>query len=181
MDTIVFDTETTGLLKPDSNDLKDQPYITELYAVRLDNDLIEIDNIHFLLKPPIPIPAELVRIIGISNEMVENAPSFLEAYKAIAEFFEGARRMVAHNVGFDSSMLANECLRHDLVLKFPWPMEHYCTVEHSMHIEQRRLTLTRLHEYATGKSEIEGAHRAGNDVAALVKCYQWLMKEGYDE
>jgi hypothetical protein len=47
-----------------------------------------------------------------------------------------------------------------------------------MHIEQRRLNLTKLHEYATGISEISGAHTAGGDVKALVTCYDWLINKG---
>ena len=47
----------------------------------------------------------------------------------------------------------------------------------SMLVEQRRLTLTRLNEYATGQSEIKNAHTAGGDVEALVKCYEWLLED----
>ena len=181
--TIIFDTETTGLIKPDANDLDDQPYITELFAVKFVDgvDFSLMEKLHLMIKPPVPLSAEITRITGITNDFIANCPSFLQCFKEIAEFWHGSERMVAHNCAFDASMLANELHRHDLVLKFPWPMEHYCTVERSMHIEGRRLTLTKLHEYATGQAEIMGAHRAGNDVQALVKCYQWLLKEGYND
>lgn len=178
MTIILFDTETTGLLKPDANELKAQPEITEIYASKT-NDLNDWTHLHLLLKPSMPVSAEITRITGITNELLKNKPSFAECYQEIAEFFHGCDEMVAHNLAFDRSMLANELLRIDKVLNFPWPIKHTCTVEKSMHIEQRRLTLTKLHQYATGQSEMLGAHRASGDVEALVKCYIWLKEDGY--
>lgn len=178
MPIIVFDTETTGLIKPNANDLKDQPYITEFYGVMLNSELEEMGRLHLIMKPPIPISMEITRITGITNEMLANKPSFAECFEELTEFFFGCSGMVAHNLAFDRSMMANEMLRIDKVLNFPWPSKHICTVEKSMGIEQRRLPLHQLHKYATGEEEIKGAHRAQNDVEALVKCYQWLVKEG---
>lgn len=177
---IIFDTETTGLLKPDSNNLDEQPSIIEFYGVKFNSnlDFSMMEKLHFMLKPPRPITSDITRITGITNDILDGEPSFAEMFKDLARWFQDSDIMVAHNLGFDRSMLANECLRIDKVLNFPWPMTHQCTVEKSMYLEGRRLNLTALHKYATGMPEIPGAHRAGNDVAALVKCYQWLLKEG---
>ena len=174
MGTIIFDTETTGLIKPDANNLKDQPYITEFYGVKPETG----EKLHLLMKPPVPLSAEITRITGLTNEMLEGKPSFADCYGQLAGFFLGTHTLVAHNLAFDRSMMANELLRIDKVLNFPWPYDHICTVERSMYIEQRRLNLTRLHEYATGQSEIPDAHRAFGDVNALVKCYLWLQEQG---
>ena len=38
MSMIFFDTETTGLLVPEINDISAQPYIVEMYAVKTDDD-----------------------------------------------------------------------------------------------------------------------------------------------
>jgi DNA polymerase III epsilon subunit-like protein len=177
---VVFDTETTGLIKPSANDIKDQPYITEIYCykqVREGNRIEIIGEFDSLVKPPIVISDEITRITGITNEMLERAPSFKQIAPDLAEFFVGVNRFVAHNLPFDKSMLANELLRCDRVLKFPWPTTHVCTVEKSMHYEQRRLTLTRLHEFlfATG---FPNAHRAKNDVIPLVRCYNEMISRG---
>ena len=180
MGIIIFDTETTGLIKPDANNLKDQPYITEFYGVKYVEgiDIQQMDVLHLMIKPPVPLSAEITRITGITNDYIKDCPSFAEVYGSLVEFFIGAHTMVAHNLAFDRSMVANELLRIDKVLNFPWPHKHICTVEKSMYLEQRRLNLTKLNEYATGRAEIPGAHRAGNDVAALVACYAWLDKQG---
>lgn len=178
MSTILFDTETTGLLKPDANELKAQPEITEIFMSKTE-DFKSWTHLHLLMKPSMPVSAEITRITGITNEMLKDRPSFAECYLEIAEFFHGCDTMVAHNLAFDRSMVANELLRIDKVLNFPWPIHHICTVEKSMHIEQRRLNLTKLHDYATGQSSIPNAHRASGDVEALVKCYLWLKEDGY--
>jgi DNA polymerase III epsilon subunit-like protein len=174
---IVFDTETTGLLKPEINSLKAQPEITEIHCTKLDPLLNIIDEFDMLIKPNLPIPEELERKIGITNQMVKDSPSFIDIYKQLSYFFMDCDTMVAHNIGFDRSMLANELSRIEKVLHFPWPINHICTVEKSMYIEQRRITLTKLHEHATG-TPFEGAHRAAVDVAALVTCFKWLVSEG---
>lgn len=178
MSIILFDTETTGLLKPDANTLKEQPEITELYAIKT-SDFVDYEELHILLKPKARISNEITRITGITNEMVADRNPFVAHFEEIAAFFLGCDEMVAHNLAFDRSMMANEMLRIDKVLNFPWPPKHTCTVEKSMHIEQRRLNLTKLHEYATGKSSIPDAHRAFGDVKAMLACYLWLKEDGY--
>lgn len=176
--TILFDTETTGLLVPEINELSAQPYIVDFYAIKIDDDFNVIDEVETYVKPPIPIPAEMTKIHGVSNETVKNAPTMEELYPRLAEFFLGTQKLVGHNVAFDRSMLANELLRCDKLLKFPWPPEHICTVEMSMPIEQRRMNLSSLHTRATGKPH-ENAHRAKADVFALVRCYHWLLENGF--
>jgi len=124
-------------------------------------------------KPRIPLTEELTKIHGISNDMLKSAPTFAEEFDRLAEFFTGADELIAHNLPFDRSMIANELVRCDKLLHFPWPRIHTCTVEMAMPIEQRRINLSKLHTYATGQPH-EGAHRAKSDVHALVRCYHWM-------
>lgn len=175
--TILFDTETTGLLKPDAVDLDQQPYIIELFATKIDEEFNHIADFHSLFKPPIEVPTAATRVNQITPEMLEDAEPFSEVYEEMADFFLGTERLVAHNIGFDRGMLANELSRIEKLMKFPWPMEHICTVEKSMYIQQRRMSLDNLHRYLFGKG-ITGAHRARNDVYALVRCYHELMEIG---
>jgi len=173
---LLFDTETTGLLKSDVNDINEQPYIIEFYACKIDDDYNLIDEYETFIKPPIPITPQITKITGISEEMVKDAPDFKAAYPEIAKFFFGVDEMIAHNLPFDRSMIANELIRINKLINFPWPIKHTCTVEMSMGIEQRRLNLTSLHQHATGKP-LKDAHRARNDVFGLVRCYHWLMEQ----
>ena len=178
MNKIVFDTETTGLLKPNLNELSAQPYITEIYCCKIDNDFKIIDEFESLVKPPIPISAEITKITGITDEKLKDAPSFIEIYDLLAEFFLDTYTLVAHNLPFDRDMVANELRRIDKLLQFTWPPIHYCTVEKSMYIKGHRLTLGNLHKLATGNMP-EKAHRAKDDVFSLIRCYHWLLeKEG---
>lgn len=172
---VPFDTETTGLLKPNAVHLDEQPEIVEIYACMLDDDFNIIGEFDHLIKPKIPLTDELIRIHGITNEMLKDKPSFAEIFDEFAKFMTGADEIIAHNLAFDRSMIANEMLRIDRLLNFPWPRIHTCTVEMAMPIEQRRISLKNLHKYATGK-EHEGQHRAKADVFALVRCYHWLLE-----
>jgi DNA polymerase III epsilon subunit-like protein len=177
----VFDTETTGLLKPKCNDLDKQPYITEIYVAKLihrtDGVIEQIDEFEQMFKPGVPLTAEITRITGITNDDVKDCPSFKRMAGDFCNFFVGVHRMVAHNLAFDRGMIVNELARAGKVMNFPFPPQHICTVEKSMHIEQRRMSLTRLHEEFFGEG-FPDAHRAKSDVIPLVRCYKHMVKEG---
>jgi DNA polymerase-3 subunit epsilon len=174
--TILFDTETTGLCKPSASGLDAQPYITEIFCLKIDDDTMEIlGEFDSLIKVPVPLSKEITRITGITDADLANKPSFLKIYPELADFFTGTDNLVAHNLAFDRSMLANDLLRIDKVLNFPWPKNHVCTVEKSLHIEQRRMNLKSLHKHLTG-FEFADAHRARNDVMALHTIYK-AMRE----
>lgn len=175
---IFFDTETTGLLNPNANDVRKQPYIIEICVIKCDDEMNVVEKYTSLVKPPIPISEEITKITKIDERMVKDAPAFSGIYPDLCRIFLGCDTMVAHNLGFDRSMLANELLRLDKLLHFPWPHKHICTVERSMSYEGRRLNLTKLYEKATGKPQIDNAHRAESDVLALMECYKFLVAEG---
>lgn len=178
---IVFDTETTGLIKPDVSEMKDQPHIIEYFAYKLlhkaDGTIETIDEFETFLKPPVQVSAEITKITGITNDDVKYAPSFQDKFQELAGFHLGVKRIVAHNLAFDIAMMANEISRIGKILKFPFPPEHICTVQKTRYIEQRRMTLSNLHIELFGH-EFTGAHRARTDVDALTKCYIELVGRG---
>lgn len=171
------DSETTGLLKPDAITKNLQPFITEIYVIKLTDDLEVVDELETFIKPPIPIEEHITHITGITDETVANAPSFISIYPQLVELFLGERVIVGHNISFDLGVIYCELSRCDKEFHFPWPQEWICTVEKSFPIENRRLTLTKLHEHATGVPH-EEAHRAKADVMALIRCYVWLQEQG---
>jgi len=180
---IFFDTETTGLLKPDENELINQPHMIEFYGVRLDygaksGDFTFVSEFETYIKPPVPIPPIITKITGIDDAKVADAPTFSQMYNQFCEFFLGETTLVAHNASFDVRILYNELARMEREIQFPWPTNHHCTVELSMPIEHKRLKLKRLHEMAVGH-EHSSQHSARGDVEALVTCYKWLMDEGH--
>jgi DNA polymerase III epsilon subunit family exonuclease len=100
---IVLDTETTGL------DHKTESLL-EIGAVRLENGEITA-TFSTLIKPAVPIRHSSFKIHGISDEMVEEAPSVEEAIVAFADFI-GDLPYVAHNVVFDYSFITEAYKKH---------------------------------------------------------------------
>ncbi len=175
---IFIDTETTGLLKPAASLLTNQPFIIEICCIQLDDNGEYIGQVDTLIKPPIPIPEEVIKISGITDEMVVDSPTFIEIYDDLCNLFLGETKLIAHNAPFDIGVLKYELERHDKEFKFPWPRWHICTVEKSMPIKNKRLKLVQLHKMATGRDQIDGAHRAANDVHALIRSYRYLVDKG---
>jgi DNA polymerase-3 subunit alpha (Gram-positive type) len=89
---IVFDIETTGFNFKNNK-------ITEIGAVKV-KDYEIIDTFSTFVNPEMPIPYEIVKLTGISDEMVKNAPKTEEALKNFFEF-AGNAPLVAHNAKFD--------------------------------------------------------------------------------
>jgi DNA polymerase-3 subunit epsilon len=93
-DWVILDTETTGLHNAE---------IVEIAIV----SHVGATLLNTLVKPSIPIPADVVAIHGISDEMVADAPSFPEVYPQIVQALEG-KRVFIYNAAFDIKIL-NYC------------------------------------------------------------------------
>lgn len=179
---VAFDTETTGLIKPEITDIKKQPEIIELYMAKLihrkDGVIEQIDELDTFLKPQFgEVSPTITKITNITPEMVANAPTFGQKFKEIAEFNVGVHAWVAHNCAFDTAMMANEIARVDKIVHFPFPPEKICTVQKTMHIEQRRMSLSNLYQHLFGE-QFPDAHRAKADVQAMIRCYKELCAQG---
>jgi DNA polymerase-3 subunit epsilon len=175
---ICFDTETTGLTKPDSVPLADQPRIIELAAIKLDHKTLkEVARLSFLVNPGAPLDEFTIKNTGITDAMLKDAGSFASHYPELVDFTLGERELVGHNLEFDKTQLQMELLRMGRLLRFPWPPVHMCTVEASFSLKNRRLHLDELFLMATGK-EHKHAHRAMPDAEALVASVRWLRKKG---
>lgn len=95
-DFVVVDTETTGI-KTGGND------IIEVSAIKFEN-LNPVAIFTTLLKPRKPISQEATAVNGITNEMVNDKPSFAQIKNAL-ELFIGNYPIVAHNAAFDIKFL----------------------------------------------------------------------------
>lgn len=166
---IIFDTETTGLLKPEVADLSQQPYIIEIGLLKIDGKYRETDRYSALVHPPIPLDEELhKRITGLTNADLKDAPTFLELVDELAEFFLGETTLVAHNLPFDLGMLTNELRRIGREFAFPYPPQQICTVARTKHLTGERLHLPELYERVL-KRKLKQTHRAMDDVMALTE------------
>lgn len=175
MIALLFDTETTGLINNRTLQLDLQPEIIEFHGVIANLKTGKVSKkLSLLIKPAKPITAEITRITGITNKIVEKRPPFAKVAPSIFKMIEGAPMAIAHNLTFDREMVEIEAQR--LGKKVTWP-KTLCTVEQTVHIKGFRLTLTKLHEHLFNKT-FDGAHRAGGDVAALLRCCVQLHKDG---
>ncbi len=96
---VVVDTETTGLRPgPDR--------VIEVAGIRLRGGTV-VDSFHSLINPGRRLPLFIVKFTGITQDMLENAPTAKEIFPDFLEFIEDAT-LVGHNLGFDINFLAYE-------------------------------------------------------------------------
>lgn len=103
---VAFDTETTGL-KAESD------YIIEIGAVRFGAKGVTGEPFSAMIKPPIPIPQEITKITGITDDDVRGASSASEVLPRFLEYI-GDAVLVAHNAGFDLGFVSSELQRASL-------------------------------------------------------------------
>jgi DNA polymerase-3 subunit epsilon len=94
---IGFDTETTGRYPIESE-------ICEIAAVKYQNGAV-IDRFESLIKPRRPMGEEVIKIHGITNEMVQNAPSLKEVLPKFHQFIQDGT-MIAHHAPFDLGFIS---------------------------------------------------------------------------
>lgn len=109
-DYVVVDIETTGAWSSGDR-------ITEIGAVKVRNHQV-VDEWHSLVNPQRPIPAKIVELTGITNQMVRDAPVFHEVADSFMTFM-GDGIIVAHNVNFDYGFLSFEYERLERRFRFP--------------------------------------------------------------
>jgi DNA polymerase III epsilon subunit-like protein len=176
MKHLVFDFETTGLLKPYGSPIYDQPHSIEFFGYILDNDFRKGYSFGTLLKPPKPISKFIEKHTKINNNMLSNAPTFKDVCSNILGCFEDIDVIVAQNANFDMGVLYYELKRLNLTEFYPKRKEIYCTVEQSMWIKGYRLKNDELYNIATGRTLLN-AHRAKNDVLATIESYKYLRRK----
>lgn len=175
---IIFDTETTGYITSTDAPLHTQPKIIEIYALKVDDETLEIQSdLELLIDPKQKLTEEIVKVTGITDDMVEGRGEFSKHLPAISDFWLGQKTSAGHNVTFDMDMLEVELRRLGKVNRFPWTPHRLCTVESSEHYEGRRLKLIDLHTLLLGVG-FEQAHRARHDVHATHRIMIELNKRG---
>jgi len=101
--TVICDTETTGLLSKDPN--------TEICQLAL-TDVKGRPLFSMLLKPNQPMSDEVVGIHGITNEQVVNQPMFPQVAKMI-EFVLRDKHIICWNADFDIKLLWHMFKKYD--------------------------------------------------------------------
>jgi DNA polymerase-3 subunit epsilon len=151
---VLIDLETTG-----ANPVGDR--ITEIAILRIEGGEI-VARWESLVNPQRAIPSMIVRLIGISDAMVADAPTFAELAPHVRSLLEGAV-FVAHNARFDYGFICNEFERIGEAFEAPV----LCTVKLSraLYPEHHRHGLDAL--IARHGLVCDARHRAMGDAEVL--------------
>lgn len=145
--------------------------ITEIGIVLHNGETI-VDTYSTLINPERSIPYNIVRITGITDIMVKDAPKFYEVAAKIVKMTEGAI-FVAHNVHFDYSFLQEEFRQ----LGYTYSRKKICTVRLS------RKVFPGLPSYSLGNIikyfsiSVQARHRALDDAKATAELFDLMIKK----
>ena len=164
-DIVILDTETTGLYGE----------ICEISVIDRHGNVL-FDS---LVKPVDPIPGEATFIHGITNEMVEGAPSWPEVWKKLYGVIKD-KLILIYNSEFDVRLMEESFDPYEEEIGFGeiedlkeqvWELQTQCVMKTYAQLvgSQRWLKLTEACGYAT-------EHRALSDCKATLdvikKCYK---------
>ena len=119
---IILDTETTGL------EVKQGHRVIEIGAVLLNNRKKSEEHFHTYLNPFRLIDEEATKVHGITNQDLEDKPSFDEIAEEFIQFVEGST-LVIHNAPFDLGFLNTEL---NMASSAYPKLEDICDVEDSL-------------------------------------------------
>ena len=162
---VVFDIETTGLSVQNCK-------ITEIGAVKIKAGKV-LDRFNTFVDPECPIPEEIVKLTGITDEMVNGAPKYPEALRAFFDFIGNSADkkplplLIAHNANFDIGFIRHFAKEAGL----PFENPYLDTVALSRHInpELKKHTLDSIADaYHLGEFN---HHRACDDAEMLAMIY----------
>ncbi|MDP8171505.1 DNA polymerase III subunit epsilon [Pasteurella skyensis] len=102
---VVLDTETTGM------NFDGLPHIghniIEIGAVEVINRRLTGRTYHVYIKPPREVEEEAIKVHGITNEFLQDKPTFSEIVDEFVDFIKGAE-LIIHNAPFDVGFMDHE-------------------------------------------------------------------------
>lgn len=118
-----------------------------------------------IINPQIPIPPSIIEIHGITDEMVQNAPTFKQVAQEIKQFLDGCDLACYNAYRLDIPMLVEEFIRADV--EFEVRNRKLIDVQKIFHTMEQR-TLSAAYKFYCNKT-LEGAHGAEVDAAATAE------------
>ena len=164
MNYVIIDVETTGGSPKTTK-------ITEIALYKFDGQTIT-DEFTTLVYPEQRIPEFIVKLTGISDRMVADAPRFYEIAKKVLDFCTDCI-FVAHNVSFDYNVVRREYNR----LGYDFRLPQLCTVRAA------RLIYPGFESYSLGRItqelgiKLNERHRAGGDALATVHLFKMMHEK----
>ena len=161
---VVFDVETTGLEAEFCE-------IVEIAAVKVQNGSVT-EKFETLVKPVKEIPESVIKIHGITNEMVMDAPKIEDI---IVDFFKFVKGTVlsGYNVGFDMKFV--EAAGRKIGLVFDNEVQDVMTMARMAGLKSKNLKLTTVCKELDIK--LSNAHRAFYDTLATAELLLKLNEE----
>lgn len=131
------------------------------------------DKYESLVNPECIIPESSIEIHHITQDMVQGKPLIKEILPELLKFI-GRSVLVGHGVGFDVDLIATAAEREGI----------HCTLRHNRILDTLRMariygdsptnSLEQLRKHFN--IELEGAHRAMNDVVVNIHVFRHLAK-----
>ena len=164
---VVIDIETTGLnSNPDYGEVN---HIIEVGAVKIEQGKIS-ENFSSFCTCPISLPDEIVKLTGISNEDLANAPNVKQVLCDLYKFCKDGE-IVGHNVSFDLGFLNYYGAKYKISFK----QAYADTLAMSRRLLRNKLVNYRLATVAEHfKLKFKG-HRALNDALVTAKIFLKLI------
>ncbi|HOB20837.1 MAG TPA: PolC-type DNA polymerase III, partial [Candidatus Atribacteria bacterium] len=166
---VVFDIETTGL----NAKLHE---IIEIGAVKIKDRNI-VASFSSFIKPEKPVPQNITKLTGISNEMVSDAPKIDTVLPGFIEFC-GDAVLVAHNASFDLGFIKEYGQRQGMTIDNPVLDTLSLSRELLKDLKKHKLDIVADHL----KIKLKNHHRALDDATTageiLIKLLDKLEKMG---
>jgi len=160
----VLDLETTGFSPVTEK-------ITEIGIMKLKGGKV-IDEFSCFVNPEKPIPARVVEVTNITDDMVKSAETIEKVFPKMMEFIEGSV-LVAHNAEFDVGFLKHNAK----VLGYDFDFTYLDTLSLAKEIFPSFKTY-KLGRIAKNLGiKVEAAHRALNDVDTTVKIFNEMIEK----
>ena len=160
----ILDIETTG-------GKFNEEGMTEIAIHKFDGHQV-VDQFISLVNPERDIQEFVVKLTGINNKMLRNAPKFYEVAKRIIEITEGCI-IIAHNANFDYRILRIEFKR----LGYDFKRNTLCTVALSKKLipESPSHSLGKLCRFIG--IPMSDRHRANGDALATIQLFKLLLEK----
>ena len=158
---IVIDTETTGLSAQ-------RDHIIEISALKIKNGKI-IENYTSLVNPGIMIPKSSIKIHGITDDMVIDAPTIDQVLPEFIDFI-GNQPLIGHNLSFDLRFInsyLDKNINHDLV-------DTMLIARKKLGFLTNHKLITLIEYFELGESQ---EHRSLSDCIYTYKVYEKLKQE----
>ncbi len=164
----VIDVETTGGHLYDDR-------ITEIAIYVTDGKKL-VKSFTSLVNPRRKITPFVVKLTGITDEMVSDAPLFEDIAQEVLDITEDCI-FVAHNIGFDYSMVKREFKR----IGIPFRRSNACTVQLSQRVFKNQPSYSLGNLCKNLGIELSNRHRAFGDAEATAFLLHKMIEEKGNE